>query len=429
MRTRGLMVFVFALIMVVLAGTSFAQRPVTLVLEVGGNNEEIETRRIAIDAFMAANPDIEVELRVLQGWTDERVTRYVGGAAPDVTMEWELEFANFADNGMYLDLAPFIARDPEFQEVMERDLFRPLLQAFQWDGKQLGLPEQNAAVVLFYNVDHFAEAGLADPPMEWDDPTWDWAAFLDAAQKLTRRNADEVLRYGYGDMWWTQLTMMLWGWSNGGEWFDQMNNPTRSTLSDERMVEAIQFYADLWNLWNVAPTWPERVQKDTVMRFADGSMSMGVTGHWFVPMFSQAGIRYDVAPLPRGPQGASGMSDLGTTGLAIYNTTEHPEEAWRLVRFLAGVEGQKVYARSGLFVPVVRSAVPDFMAAAHRTPRSEVFLTAVNHAKPLPATVHWGEYVAQGFNPMLHDVMENIRPARVVAEEIDRMANTSIFGQ
>src|SRR5690606_37554917 len=96
---------------------------------------------------------------------------------------------------------------------LSESVLTPLVKTFEWDGKQYVLPEQNAAVVMFYNKDLISEAGLSEPPTDWSDTSWNWSKFLDYAQKMTRtQGADQtVTHYGYGDMWWTQLSMMMFG--------------------------------------------------------------------------------------------------------------------------------------------------------------------------------------------------------------------------
>ncbi len=430
MSTRRLLIAVCILVAsMVIGGMALAQEPVVLRMVVGANAEEFETRKRAIEEFERLNPDIKVELELLLGGTAERLTNLAAGTSPDVGMEWELDFAQFAAKDAYLDLNQFIERDPDFAEYLSQQVLTPLVKTFEWDGKQYVLPEQNAAVVMFYNKDLVAEAGLSEPPDDWSDTSWNWSTFLDYAQKMTRTSgADQnVTHYGYGDMWWTQLSMMLWGWSNGGQWFDNQLNPTRSTMNNPNMVEAIQFYADLWLEYRVAPTWPERVQFDTPARFAEGQLGMGIGGHWFVPWFTSTSVDFDVAPLPVGPNGKTGMSDLGTTGLGIFRTTRHPEEAWRLVKFLTGHEGQTVYAESGLFVPVTRSAVEAFVDSEPHTERAWLFFSASEYANNLPVLVDWGSYVANAFNPMIHDVMEGRQPAVNAAMRVDEWTNAAIF--
>lgn len=38
--------------------------------------------------------------------------------------------------------------------------------------------------LIFFNVNHFKEAGVPLPPKEWTDKDWKWDNFLDAAKKL-----------------------------------------------------------------------------------------------------------------------------------------------------------------------------------------------------------------------------------------------------
>ena len=53
------------------------------------------------------------------------------------------------------------------------------------DGELYGVPFHNSTPLLYYNVDHFKEAGL-DP----DKPPRTWAELVDAAKKLTKREGD-----------------------------------------------------------------------------------------------------------------------------------------------------------------------------------------------------------------------------------------------
>jgi sn-glycerol 3-phosphate transport system substrate-binding protein len=49
------------------------------------------------------------------------------------------------------------------------------------DGKVYGIPYQNSAPLMYYNVAAFTDAGL-DP----DEPPTTWREWLDAAKKLTK---------------------------------------------------------------------------------------------------------------------------------------------------------------------------------------------------------------------------------------------------
>ena len=58
----------------------------------------------------------------------------------------------------------------------------------------------------------------------------------------------------------------------------------------------------------------------------------------------------------------------------ISSRCVHPEEAWKLVKFLCGDAGQRALARSGTSVPVVKRIAmsDDFLAGFDRPPRSSI---------------------------------------------------------
>ncbi|MBP0575445.1 extracellular solute-binding protein, partial [Mycobacterium tuberculosis] len=80
-----------------------------------------------------------------------------------------------------------------------------------------GVPFHNSTPLVYYNVDHFKEAGLN--PDKFPDS---WAEFVDAAKKLTKRDGDTVKRYGFMMPegydylgWLTEASHM----PNGGKYF------------------------------------------------------------------------------------------------------------------------------------------------------------------------------------------------------------------
>ena len=78
-----------------------------------------------------------------------------GNAAPDV---FELNYENFvtyAANDTLMDISSYLSADTPF--------YPRALEAFQYDGKQMALPETFSTVLLFYNADLFDQAGLDYP--------------------------------------------------------------------------------------------------------------------------------------------------------------------------------------------------------------------------------------------------------------------------
>jgi multiple sugar transport system substrate-binding protein len=316
-----------------------------------------------------------------------------GGDPPDIAMAWELQYPILADKGVYKDLSQIIQGDAEYQNNVLPDFYESHIQMYTWKGKLYVLPEQNASVVLYYNKKLFDEAGLSHPPSDWSDTSWTWEVFLDACRKLTKKDGDTFTQYGYTEAWWPPLSAVIFAYSNDGNWFDRYNDPTKVTMTDPKVVEAFQFYSDLWNKEQVA-TNPEqwKVQAGYQM-FAAGKAAMTLVGHWFYPEFSKPehNLSMDIGVFPIGSGGTTSKTDLGGTGMSMVNMTKHSDEAWKFLKFECGPEGQKIIAESGLFAPTLKSvANSDAFLASHKAiQNAAVFNTAMDNAVSFPIGPAW----------------------------------------
>ena len=96
----------------------------------------------------------------------------------------------------------------------------------------------------------------------------------------------------------------------------------------------------------------------TMDLFSSGKAAMALGGHWRYQTFSRAdGLDFDVTVLPVGPKGHGARSNIGTTGLAIAASSPRKQQAWEFVKFATGPVGQALIGESGLFVPVLTSAI------------------------------------------------------------------------
>jgi len=235
---------------------------VTLTYFYGANPGEEKLRQQLFSQFEAANPDIKLvsQLAGTAGLTKLN-TEIAGGTTPDLMMGWELTYGAYARRGVFMDLKQFINHDSQFQDTVMSQEYPAVLDMFSSAGHLWVLPEQVTNVVLFYNKDHVQAAGLT-MPTSWDDPTWTWDKFLSYAQKLTQTRGNRITRYGFSDMWWWPITATnVIALSNGGAWFKQPVEPAAgsSNLSDPRIVQAIQWYADL--AWPMSTRSPRRTAR------------------------------------------------------------------------------------------------------------------------------------------------------------------------
>lgn len=367
---------------------------VTLRVFFGANPEEAATRQTIFDSFTAANPGIAITPEIpTQNTTEALLTQVAGGDPPDVVMAWELQYPILAEKGVYKELEPLIQADSDFEANVLPDFYQSHIEMYTWKGKLYILPEQNASVVLYYNKKLFDEAGVAYPPSDWTDTSWTWETFLDACHRLTKKEGDEIVQYAWTEAWWPPLSAVIFAYCNGGDWFDRYSDPTKVTMTNPKVVQAFQFYSDLWNKEKVA-TSPEqwKVQAGYQM-FAAGKAAMTLVGHWFYPEFSKPEheLSMDIGAFPVGPGGTTSKTDLGGTGMAITALSKHTEEAWKFLRFECGPEGQKIIARSGLFAPTLRSIAnsEDFLGTHTALQNAAVFNTAMDNAVSFPIGPAW----------------------------------------
>ena len=155
----------------------------------------------------------------------------------------------------------------------------------------------------------------------------------------------------------------------------------------------------------------------TMDLFSAGHAAMAQGGHWRYQTFDRAkGLDFDITVLPTGPKGHAARSNIGTTGLAIAASSRRKQQAWEFVKFATGPIGQEVIAQSGLFVPVLRSAIESAgFAEAHRRIGNLAVLTGgPAHSEGMPVTPEWpkiGSLMDRNFGP----VLRGARPATSLA--------------
>src|SRR5262249_50019867 len=151
-----------------------------------------------------------------------------------------------------------------------------------------------------------------------------------------------------------------------------------------------------------------------------------IDGRWMVPRFRTLPFEWDVAPIPVPEHGDRSVARSGSVGFAISAKTEHPREAFALVRFLAGPEGQAILVKSGLQVPNQRSAADSdlFLQRERRPAHAEVFVAAAETSRPAPQTETTSAFWLDVYNALADPVWRGEKKAcdvfPAIAPKIDQ---------
>jgi multiple sugar transport system substrate-binding protein len=280
-------------------------------------------------------------------WT----TMAVSGDMPQIVWLCCTFIRPFMLKGLVAELDPFIKRDWKASEV--DDFYKGPYEAFRINGKQMGLPVYINTNIMFVNLNHLKEAGLAYPSESWTK-----AQFLDYVVRLTRRGGE---RWGY-DMSFTGLDRNItWIWNNGGEPHDPKDGPivTRLTYDDPKTIEGLQFLHDLIWKHQVSPTSnDQRGGLGTEDAFLNGKTAIYMQASGNAGNISTkapgTGLDWDFLPLVKGPGGHGAR--ISTDGYMIDKLTPHRDEAWTVLRELVSTDTATIRAQQQRQQPPRKSA-------------------------------------------------------------------------
>jgi len=397
---------------------------VTIKVSIWGTPEEIDILNKVIEQWQPTHPNIRVKLEHTSygSYISKILTRIAGGAAPDVAFATVDTFVDFYTKGAFLDLKPFIDKDTEFKL---NDFFPTIVKRFTVDGGIYCIPRDVAPFAcVYYNKDLFDAADLPYPK-----DNWNWDKMLESAKKLTVQ--DELGRVEqYGFYTWAWMNFIF---SNGGNLVDNVQNPTRLTLNNPKAIQGLQFMTELTTKHNVSPsqTSLRNLGMGSQQLFMTGKLAMYGSGIWETPVFRKiTNFDWDIVMFPKGPRGKRAFA-TGGSGYCVLKSSQHPEEAWEVVKCLSGKTGQIIMAEEGLAQPANQIiSKGKHWALSNKPPLNKKMLNeAVKHIVYFPFSQNWRRINDSIIGPEF-DLMFNgqITPEEAVAN-ITPSANKLLRGE
>lgn len=336
-----------------------------------GDPPELPPFEEIVSKYQAAHPDVKIEIQHApwSGYFTRLDAQLAAGAGPDVFFITNVP--SYASRGALAPLDDLIK-----QSSFPIDQYVPSsLLTHSYEGKLYSIPRDSAPSALYYNSDAFDAAGVAYPNADWK-----WADLRDAAIKLTTNEGGRITRYGLAlesNDWAT------WVQQNGGKVFDDPLKPTTFLLAEPAAVEAIQYIGDLINKDKVAPNFLEAEQAGgTAQLFSSGQAAMVITNPSRLGTFADVPFKWAVANLPGGPTGIH-SNRTGGAGFAINANSKNPEAAWAFLQYLAGPEGQSIFAGAkAAAVPAMTGN--ETVRAAFKAPFGDVFLREADVGEQFP---------------------------------------------
>lgn len=327
--------------------------------------------------FMEQNPNITINI-TQTGWGDywnDIQTGMVAGSAPDVFTNHLAKYPEFASKGQLVDIQPFVDSDGVDTGVYIGEL----AQLWARDGARYGLPKDWDTIAVVYNQELLDAAGVTVE--ELNSATWnptDGGTFEEIIAKLTLDgngnnglspdfDKDNVAQYGlttggndgggpYGQTQWSHYAV-----SNGFQFIDELY-ATEYHYNDPAFIETMDWYTNLILDKGYSMPFEEFASNGGQATFTAGQAALVTDGSWMIGFYAD-NTTFDVgfARLPEGPEGRKSMFN----GLAdsIWTGTEHVDEAWAWVKYLASAECANVVGDAGVVFPAQQEAVDRALAA------------------------------------------------------------------
>ena len=317
-------------------------------LGTGDAPEQVEVERKVAEDFNASHPGIHLQFEgyVYAAARDALAVQLGSGAGPDIVGPVGIGGAE-AFHGQWLDLQPYIDKTSfDMSQFPESTV-----ELYNAGGEgQVGIPYAIYPSVLFYKADMFKEAGLDEPPHEWnadytmpDGSTkpWDYDTIREIAKILTvDENGLDATEAGFDP---TKIAQ--WGFEpqrddlrQTGAYFGagqfMASDGKTAQIPDPWKAAWKHFYDGIWtdHFSMTGPLFQTTDLNPAGYPFCAGKVAMSTNYLWSTYCVSDAGDDWNVAATPayQGKTTAAFNADTWR----ILKSSQHPDEAFTVLTYL-----------------------------------------------------------------------------------------------
>lgn len=304
----------------------------------------------AVEAFKAANPDINVTVNINDREAHKTAIRnFLSADPPDVTSWYPgNRMGPFVDAGLFEPIDDLWAA-----EGLDKDM-AAIQPTMTRNGKIWGVPYSYYQWGIYYRKDIFDKLGLAEPT------TWD--GLLSACGTL--RDAG-VTPFTIG-------TKFLW---TAAGVFDYINLRTNGyevhndltagkiKYTDPRIVKTMENWAQMIDECGFVENHTSMSWQDAIAPFANGDAAMYVMGNFSVDGYKNAGLTYDQIDYFQFPEITPGIpmaEEAPADAFFIPSGAKNKDEARKFLAFIAQPEIQSKWNETiGQLPPNSRATVSD----------------------------------------------------------------------
>lgn len=253
------------------------------------------------------------------------------------------------------------------------DMPKSAIESTTWKGENKGMIFTNSVLSLYYNTEHFAEAGLTGPPQNWQQFKEYTAALNNGKHSGFVLNYGDPVGIGGTASYWMAFLQQAGGTMYGPDGMPVFNSPEG--------VDALQFMIDLQKAGGDPGSISYVGINDAAGVFLAGKASMMF--NW--PLTYNQAQKADqssivgkvgAAVLPAGPAGTATLD--GADAWTIATTAKNQDLAAQLIQFYLSPEQQKAQVLQTGWLPILNSVLAD-PEVEKASPNASVILEQRKH--------------------------------------------------
>ena len=324
-----------------------------------------------LEAFAKANPDIKIEV-IGEGWGkfQKMMSMIQADEAPDIMIMGSRRLNQMSN------LETIIQLDDYLTEERRSEYIDSVLNTGKVNGKQFGLPVGFSSRALYYRKDL-----IKDAPKTWGE-------LIEVSKKVEKENPG-IKGFGVPAAMTDSTIAQLYNfiYQNKGKAMDENGN---ILINTPEIVEAVQYYTDLYTKYNVILNPVELKRSNLSGLFKNGQIAMFISGPWEKNVMQLEADNdktpYGVALLPKGVQHGQ---TLVTDSITISSQTKNKEAAWKFVEFFTSPKYQNSFDKTVGFFPIFKE---ESNAERYNQKFLKPFVEMIQYGQPEPNPLVWEEF-------------------------------------
>jgi ABC-type glycerol-3-phosphate transport system substrate-binding protein len=288
-------------------------------------------------------PEINIRSRIREDAHVENIIKssFVSGDSIDLVAFWPHQMRVFINNGMAMDLTPYLEADPAWRDSW----IDGILEDGCFDGRNYALPYRTSYPLLQVNRDLAAQAGIELKEQ------WTWEEFIGTCEKIKKRTGAYPL--GINSTWscWFVRNGLMQIWDTGAE----LEAFTRGEIPfTEPRIKKV--FENVKTLYDREYLYPGRASltatNDQVLAgFSQGKIAIlaNVNGNASITINNIVAGAFKTAVVSWPNMGKPEQDHLlgSNDGYFIPSNSRYPGKAVEILKYLTSPEILRLYAEEG----------------------------------------------------------------------------------